>query len=362
MKQGKTLSQLAAEIERQAASKKDYVADTRNMSLASVDRNGGGSSAHHRLRISNGEQVHAGSLTDHCHRQIGQRVGIPARYYDRMRIEAPELLADNVNTWFAKKPERRMIRTLDGRARAFLSDRYARIDNHDVCEAALPVVQEEAQKVGGLQLASCEVTERRMYVKFVTPRVVEEVKVGDAVQQGLVISNSEIGQGSLSITPMVFRLVCANGMVVGEGLKRHHVGARIDQELEGILSDHTKRLEDAATLSKVRDVVRAALDGTTFLDNVQKLRDATEHKIEGNPIKAIEVLADTINLSEAESGGVLRHLVEGGDLSQYGAVQAVTAFAQDDSLTYDRATELELAGGKVLELEASAWRRIAEAA
>ena len=59
-----------------------------------------------------------------------------------MRKEAPEPLATNVNEWFHNKPERRMIRTLDGQARAFLSDRYRRLDNYDLASTVLPILIE----------------------------------------------------------------------------------------------------------------------------------------------------------------------------------------------------------------------------
>src|SRR5688572_31709274 len=39
------------------------------------------------------------------------RSQIPARYYDRMRVEQPKLLADNVNTWFGARSEERLIRS-----------------------------------------------------------------------------------------------------------------------------------------------------------------------------------------------------------------------------------------------------------
>jgi hypothetical protein len=42
-------------------------------------------------------------------------------------------------------------------------------------------------------VVSAEITEHRFYLKAVTDRVAGEVKPGDVVQAGLVISNSEIG-------------------------------------------------------------------------------------------------------------------------------------------------------------------------
>ena len=40
------------------------------------------------------------NMTDLFHRQLGASLGIPAKYYDKMREDYPELLAQNVNGWF----------------------------------------------------------------------------------------------------------------------------------------------------------------------------------------------------------------------------------------------------------------------
>lgn len=37
-----------------------------------------------------------------------------------------------------------------------------------------------------------------------------EVRKGDIVQAGVMISNSEVGLGAVSIQPLVYRLVCTN--------------------------------------------------------------------------------------------------------------------------------------------------------
>jgi hypothetical protein len=68
-----------------------------------------------------------------------------------------------------------------------------------------------------------------------------------------------------------------------------------------------------------------------------------------------------LGLSKVEGGGVLRHLIEGGDLSKWGLANAVTALAHDAS-DYDRSVELERAGAKVIELDRTQWTRLSEAA
>jgi hypothetical protein len=101
-----------------------------------------------------------------------------------------------------------MLRTLDGKVRAVLSERYRRLDNFDLAEqrAAHP-----AGQLPEVRFESVELTETRMYLKCVTPRLKYEMAPGDVVQAGVVISNSEVGQGTLSVQPLLFRLVCRNG-------------------------------------------------------------------------------------------------------------------------------------------------------
>lgn len=339
MKHGKTISQLAAEIERQQAAKKDFIANTTDLAMT----------GDMRLRV--GPEIFG--ITETAHRQLGDKVGIPAKYYDRMRKTAPQLLSINVNEWLHREPERRMVRTLDGNARAILTDRYQRIDNEHIAEVVLPILAETP----GIKIASTEITESRLYIKAVNQMVRAEVKVGDAVEAGVLITNSEIGHGAVAISPLVNRLVCQNGMVVADQkYRRNHVGRRADaaEDVYQMLSDETLRADDKAVLLKVRDIVRAALDQARFAATVDKMRAAAEGPKMQDPIQTVELLANHINLHESEKPSILRHLIEGGDLTRWGLLNAVTRTAQDVE-SYDRSTELEIAGGKLLELSTKDW-------
>lgn len=77
--------------------------------------------------------------------------------------------------------------------------------------------------------------------------------------------------------------------------------------------------------------------------------------------EAVKVLAKKNSLNEFEQGNILRHLIEGADLSKYGLLNAVTRTAQDVD-DYDRATDLEALGGNILVLPRSEWKQLAEAA
>lgn len=365
MKTGKTLVELAQEIERQAKARVDYIADTRKLEMVPITPEVPGDTSTVRgveLNMHNGKTttMRIGEL---AHRQIGERVGIPAKYYDRMLVEAPDLLATNVNRWFQQSPEKRMVRTLDGSARAFLSNKYQRIDNNHLAEVVLPVLMDTPD----VSILSAEVTERKLYIKAVTHSVRAEVKsrrVGDFVEAGVMISNSEVGLGAVSIQPFFHFLVCTNGMVRNkDGMRSSHIGTKVDgdENLAEILADDTRRTMDRAVLLKVRDVVRAAMDQVAFDRAIAAMQATTKQMIEGNPAEAIEVLADDFALADSEKTSVLRHLIEGGDLSRYGLMNAITRSAEDVE-SYDRATEIETLGGRLLDLPAANWQRIAVAA
>jgi len=271
-----------------------------------------------------------------------------------MQAEAPDLLSTNVNRWFEKDKERRMIRTLDGEARAFLSDRYRPLDNFDLAQSVLPKIQEMDCKI-----ESCEVTSNRMYIKAITDRITAEVSKGDVVQAGIVISNSEVGSGSLKVEPLVFRLVCLNGMIANDSrMRKYHVGRGNAGEVEGaaeFFRDETRMADDKAFWMKVQDVVGASLDEVKFKGIVEKMQFAKELGFEAEPQKVIEVIAKKEGLTESESGGILGHLIQGGELSAYGLSNAITRMSQDVK-DYDRATDLERLGGKVIELANTNWK------
>ena len=342
MKQGKTLQDLGRELQRQRNNRQDFIADTRSIHINSDSRGS-------ILTLSTDKHNHYFNVGELAHQQLASRLNIPYRYYQKMQSEAPKLLDTNVNTWLNQNPERRMIRVLDGKVRAFLSDRYRRLDNLEVCAAVLPVIQE----MKGANIESCEVTPTRMYLKVVNKKLKAEVTVGDVVQAGFVISNSEVGLGSLRVEPLIFRLACKNGLICKDSAqKKYHVGRQInvseDTSYE-LYSDETLAQDDKAFFMKVQDVVRSAVDETRFMLTVEKMRETKEVPLGKDPIKAVEVLADKFQLTENERGDVLRRLFMSGDNSRYGLINAVTS-ASKLAKTYDRATELEKIGGEILAL------------
>jgi hypothetical protein len=364
MKTGKTIQELAAEIARQAESKHDYIAKTSVMEIVT------GSDDKVALHLP---QTGFFPLNDVAHAQVAEHAGIHRQYYDKMRKEAPDLLCTNVDRWFKKYPAARMVRTLDGNARAFLSDAYRPLDNFDFANATLPILAQRK-----LNVMSCEITDTRLYLKAVDEQLFRDVPVGyrmgdgshrifDTCAPAIILSNSEVGFGRLVVETGVYTRACTNLCLFSSGgMKRTHVGARhkmlndVDN-IDAILSEKTKQKTLEALWAQVGDVLSAAFATDVIGKRLEQIAETAGRKIEGKVEKVVELATKKFDLNQTEGENVLKHLIEGGSLTQYGLHAAITRTAQDVA-SYDRATELEYLGGKVIELAPSQWQELARAA
>lgn len=301
-------------------------------------------------------------ITEHAHGQMADFAGIPRSYYDRIRRHAPELYTANVNTWLARAPGRRLVRTLGGQVRAFLSDKYRPLDNLDLFQAVLPVLQEEE-----FRLQALELTETRFYMKLVLPRVEGEVKPGDWVQAGLIVRNSEVGAGSLAVEPFAYFLACHNGLILPEAnLRKTHIGrAYMVAEDYCFLRTQTQTVIDAGFWLTVQDLLKGAIDEANFSGQVRKLRESTSDQFEAEVYEVVEATGSKFRFTKEEQKSILESLLNGhaGEVqfSRYGLLQAITDAAKDAS-DYERQIELEQAAGKLLEMPRPQWERIAQAA
>lgn len=350
MKQGRTLTQLQTEVMRRENEAKDYIVSTEKMQFINGDK------------LSFGEQEYG--ITDTAHSQIGTYLGIPSGYYNKMRRESPQLLTENVNHWLHRTmPADKMVRTLDGNVRAFLTDKYKIIDNMQVLRVALPIIS----ALNGASIESCEVTESNMYIKIVSERLKKEVRKGDIVQAGVIISNSEVGLGCVKISPLVYRLVCTNGMVVGSSagqrLRKYHRGKRLvaAEDLSVVRGDMDG--DEKSLAEKIHNAIHSAVDMAILDDVVRTMREATEAELDGEAeaMAIVELVAKDYRITIEESQGVFGRLQESGDYTLYGLSNAITRYAQD-VIRYDRSTELEMIGYNVLVMSKGKWSAYREKA
>ncbi len=354
MNDGMTLQALATEVERQRETRRDYLASSPGLRV-SVE---GGRP---RIAIPDDGDM---PLRQRAQRQLGTYLQVPAQFGDRVLNLDPGLWADMTTRLLAHKAgERRMVRTLDGEVRAVLSDRYHRRDNHELLSYVLPVLRNLDREV---LVRSCSVTEARLYLKVVYPELTREVtaaNVGHTIRAGFMVSNSEVGEGYTQIRGFCEDLVCSNGMVVARwSTRKAHLGRRLgggddDDPMAEIWSDETRQADDNAFFLAIRDSIKAVATEDQFDRAVEDFRQAADRQIVAPIDRTIERLADAYQLKDTEREGVLRHLIAGGDLSQWGLASAVTRLA-GDLKDYDRSTDLEAMGGRLVALKEADWRQI----
>ena len=146
MKTGRSLVELAREIERQNGNKQDFIVSTEKLrfelpsvatalnenvaqapATAVVGYDAVSRYADQKARpvmafdSPGGEHTTYG-VTDLMHRQVAAHLKdlskMPKEYYDYLLTRNPDLLGVTVNTLFRRNPTGRMVRTLDGNVRA----------------------------------------------------------------------------------------------------------------------------------------------------------------------------------------------------------------------------------------------------
>ena len=305
--------------------------------------------------------------------QLATKTGIATRDFRRFQDHYPAELDSLVNAIFQKEPSNRMIRaytTDDDKyflGRAFVSDAFKTFDNYDLLEAALPPLLEN--EAADWRTVTATVTDQKMYMRFKSSKFEGQgAAVGDAMAAGIVISNSEVGMGSISVAELVWTLICLNGMQTQNIQRQAHIQSARGSESYGLLADDTKQKDNEVTALKMRDYVAAYSSRENFDATLERFRIAAGDVIQGTAQNAVESLGTVLNLTKAGTSSVLEGLLQtmgqagyaGNPVSRATLVNAVTAVG--NTADPDSVDDWQKLGGKVLDLPARDWARVAAAA
>jgi len=385
------IANVVQELDRIKAVKEDFLVPAHNIQFSVVD-----DSVVADVKLSDGAWVPPVryELSRTAHTGIAAKFDVSARYARRMRAEAPDLLATNLNYWASRDNRRFLVRTLDGKVRAFLSDRYRIVDTSLLFYNGYEKIKAMEGSIIGLDL-----TEDSFYMRMTIGGWEEKIdrakvltrelsrspdhgnlfdgaddkggikyspvdahiktldgqhenmalrEVGyrdDTLVPFLVIRNSETGLGSVGVEGGCMRPYCLNCAIVGEQFLKAHLGPRHDYN--GILSNATVNAENEALFGSVRDIITATLDRDKFKTLVQQFGTADSLKL-ANPTAAVERVVDEYDLSPDIKQSIYNELISEGDDTVFGLVQAVTATARDFT-SPDAAIALERIGGQLLE-------------
>jgi len=371
--QENTLTKLLQRVQDDKARTEDYLAPTN--ALRFIPQNAPGAETSPRLVIESEGGVPTADLVVNgvAFDQISSKAGIDVRTARRLLTNYPQEYGALINATFEREPVQRLIRThanLDGRpgvARAFVSDKFKTFDNADLLESALPQLMDSD---AAWQVVQGTVTDKRLYLRLKSERYTGEgAAVGDMMALGIGLSNSEVGMGSIAVYQMVWTLACLNGMHTANRHRSSHItSARSESDTWSLLTDEAKTADNKAMSLKVRDLV-GSYGSRDALDTViQKIQVAAGDIVQGSVNQATENLGKVLQLTKADTSKVLDGLLAtigqegyaGHPVSRATMVNAVTAVAhQADPDTVD---DWQRLGGRVLDLPARDWQRVAAAA
>lgn len=279
------------------------------------------------LSESTRKEVPAIYLGDHARKQFFNRVDYADKLYNRL----PERLNLLNLNWLVQNGGdlETMFRMTDqNQARAMLSGRFQPFDNLELLEMIEPFA--------GHGLVRWEWDdEMTFHLSISFPNTVQFIKEGDAVEQGIHISNSEVGLRSVTVAAYVYRLKCFNGLIGGGNgdiYRFRHTGG-------GNGNGH----------EKMRDMVAAAIESCNV--ESQRIKAEFQASLEKEIDQPFHFLETQLkhDLTQDEFKAVLDQLLlnqdDAGTL--FGCVNAVTRTAQD--LSGERSYELQRIGARMLQ-------------
>jgi len=274
--------------------------------------------------------IPAVDLRPHAMDQLLNRLDYNKRLFGRLPGKL-NLLALN---WLIQNEKERqaLLRIQDGnQCRALLSGQYEAFDT-------LQLLQELVPLCGGAKVRVAYDDDLTFHLSLTFPDTATELvhpdgehaRRNDIIEQGIHISNSEVGLRSVTVAGYVYRLICSNGLIsYGNG--------------EGGMF----RFRHTGDSDNLRDRVRSAVE-STFLD-AQKITAQFQNALNiaiSDPATRLQQVVEDNNLSKEDYKAMLDRFMEEPEQNLFGVVNAITAAARDEE--GEKAYELQRIAAKTL--------------
>lgn len=391
-----SLAQVVAELQRQVDQSTDFVADTRDMEWTLTAR---GDLA---LKPSNENlrdflpregmplldqalcQVAGKAPIPVWRSEAGDKApnsGIPVRFFRSALRKHPQRTLEFLNGVMHDESNRRLVRCLDGKVRAFLSDQYREISTLGVAKQVLQVMRTLDGKV-----LEASVTDTHIRIKVIATSIwdrIESVRTGGdsagwyagglgsqdmlrrvaarswddlrpltdrmnsqggsaTVWPSATIENSPTGHGGLNFRGGILHGVCFNLATVEQIMREVHLGQRLQSGV--VYQRDTVEAEAEAIYLKMRDNLASWFNPERFSEICAQARGTLTQEVR-KPTAALQALAEVDLLTDTEMGEVLAYFCGQEHQSVYGVGQAIARYAQDADA--DRSEYLEGLAGEV---------------
>jgi len=237
-------------------------------------------------RVERALPVHAHALG-----QLADRAAIPQRYVSTLIDEDPALLALNLSHRYRKQAHTKYLaRAVGDELLGWLSSSYKRLNAAPLVDAFI----DQAMAMGAVPVDARQL-DTKVYLKVLLTQVFEPMP-NEVLGIGAILRSSDFGDGAYSIALYVERLICVNGAIAENLLRKVHLGSRLD-DLE--YSNRTHALDTETLVSATRDVVRHLFETRNIQAKLDAVREANTKEL--NIKAAVEALRGRSALSKAEA-------------------------------------------------------------
>lgn len=287
--------------------------------------------------------------TDHAIEQFSVRSGIPSSTFLReMRnIEGFDLADANTMALVGNNALRRIdpdkefrLRTYtDGTCRAFVTDKYAPVDNRWYLEVL-------SEFIPGGRFSHWRGDEDTIYGNVLIPDTIMDYGSDDSDYGGMIsVGNCEIGTRRISQMPSLFRAICMNGCIWGQT-----AGEKIRRVHRGNIDLDTLKLEIAKNIQFQIPLLAPGIK--KFL--ATRAMETGKASVKG----IVASISSDYKLSKREATMFLDQYgeFEAGNRNLFGIINGLTRAGQKfDNTTWVKFDEI---AGSLMETSADRWATI----
>jgi hypothetical protein len=221
------------------------------------------------LELSN-DSTDTYSLSEVATSQMCQKLEIPVKYYRRL----PDVMKATVGNYDINRLNGNsyFLRGKGEWIRAFLSSDYVAYNNSEIGNTVEGLLAK-----GNVAVKDFVLEETNLFLKIISDEIWD---VESGLKAGIIIGNSEVGMGSVSVEPFVFRKPCTNDLIVSQEKSFRHAHIHLTE------FEMTRRMAEA-----VSEGFRLA---SSVLDAFLKTR---EEPIE-DPLETIRKIAEARQFSQ----------------------------------------------------------------
>ncbi|QST02852.1 DUF932 domain-containing protein (plasmid) [Pontibacillus sp. ALD_SL1] len=277
-------------------------------------------------------------LTDWASSQLCNLVGVPYRYYQ----DCPASLRQhNVNHWMDRMDEenQRLFRLRkegdETVIRSILSEKYTKYDNHEVLHLVNEYLNRASNDydIEGWHHDGDNFHLRVVFNDLSTSIGKTPDGKDDEHKVGIHVMNSEVGKSSIRIIPLVYRLICSNGLM----------GMAPNQDKTIFAKRHAYIDHD----SMEEQVAAAMRDAIEIGDHTIDVLEKSKQIMVDDPYEVIDRLAKKEKYSKKMTEAVKDAYRHENDGSLFYVVQSLTDVAKN--YEHDRRLEIETTASKLLQ-------------